>query len=146
MSSNTNNIINKNKNKNILIVDDDLNTSLKYKRWLQEEGFDLTLINDPDVAEQNFNPENYDLVLIGFRMSVIDGFDLYNKLLNLSKKVQQDTSPSNDFRVCFMTSSRINYNVLAEIHPEFGQECYVSKEVPQDDFIKHVYSLIFNKK
>ena len=82
------------------------------------------------------------ILYIGFRMSVIDGFDLYNKFLNLSKKVQQDTSPTNAFRVCFMTSSRINYKVLAEIHPEFGQECYVSKKVPKDDFIKHVYSLI----
>ena len=73
-------------NKEILIVDDDVNTSSKYKTWLEEGGFNLTLINDPDLAEQNFNPENYDLVLIGFRMSVIDGFDLYNKLHNLSKK------------------------------------------------------------
>jgi DNA-binding NtrC family response regulator len=56
-------------NKNILIVDDDVSTSSKYNKWLEEEGFHLTLINDPDVAEQNFNPENYDLVLIGFRMS-----------------------------------------------------------------------------
>ena len=39
-----------------------------------------------------------------------------------------------------MTSSRINYKVLAEIHPEFEQECYVSKEVPKDDFIKHVFT------
>ena len=30
---------------NILIVDDDVNTS-KYKKWLEEEGFNLTLIND----------------------------------------------------------------------------------------------------
>ncbi len=73
-------------NKNILIVDDDVNTSYKYKTWLEEEGFNLTLINDPNIAEQNFNPENYDLVLIGFRMSVVDGFDLYNKLHDLSKK------------------------------------------------------------
>jgi DNA-binding response OmpR family regulator len=72
-----------------LIVDDDLNTSLKYKRWLQEEGFESTLINDPYVAEQNFNPENYDLVLIGFRMSVIDvvliftiSFLIYQKKYN----------------------------------------------------------------
>ena len=43
------------KNKNILIVDDDVNTSSKYKKWLEEEGFNLTLINDPDVAKQNFN-------------------------------------------------------------------------------------------
>ena len=66
-------------NKNILIVDDDINTST-YKKWLEEEeGFNLTLINDPDLAEKNFNPEHYDLVLIGFRMSVMDGFDLYYK-------------------------------------------------------------------
>jgi hypothetical protein len=74
-------------------------------------------------------------------MSVMDGFDLYNKLYEMSKKVQQDTSSSNDFRVCFMTASRINYTVLAEIHPEFGKECYVCKEIPREDFIKHVYSL-----
>ena len=137
------------KKKNILIVDDDIETSLKYKKWLEEDeeqkkdkNFNITLINDPSVVEQIFKPENYDLVLIGFRMSVMDGFDLYNKLHDLSKKVEQDTSPSNDFRVCFMTSSKINYAVLAEIQPQFGEECYVSKEVSKEDFIKHVYSLI----
>jgi PleD family two-component response regulator len=129
--------------KNILIVDDDINTSLKYKKWLEEDAnFNITLITDPNIVEQIFKPENFDLVLIGFRMSLIDGFDLYDKLHDLSKKVQQDTSPSNDFRVCFMTSSRINYTALAEIHPKFGEECYVSKEVSKEDFIKHVYSLI----
>ncbi len=107
-----------------------------------DRNFNITLINEPSVVEQIFKPENYDLVLIGFRMSVMDGFDLYHKLHELSKKVQQDTSPTNDFRVCFMTSSRINYAVLAEMHPELGEECYVSKEVPKDVFIKHVYSLI----
>ena len=100
------------------------------------------MINDHDLAEKNFNPENYDLVLIGFRMSVMDGFDLYTMLHDLSKKVHQDTSPTNDFRICFMTASRINYTALAEIHPEFGEECYVSKDVPKDVFIKHVYSLL----
>ena len=130
-----------NKKKNILIVDDDVNTSLKYKNWLEEEseGFHLTLINDPNVAEQMFKPENYDLVLIGFRMSVMDGFDLYNKLLDISKSVEHTPQ---EFNICFMTSPLINYKVLAEMHPEFGEECYVCKEVPKEYFIKHVYSLI----
>jgi len=128
--------------KNILIVDDDVDTSLRYKKWLEDEGFTLTLINYPNTAEQNFNPENYDLVLIGFRTSVMDGFELYQKLYEMSKKVQQDTSSSNDFRVCFMTASRINYTVLAEIHPEVGEECYVCKESPKEIFLKHIYSLI----
>ena len=128
--------------KNILIVDDDVDTSLRYKKWLEDEGFILTLINDPYIIEQNFKPEDYDLVLIGFRMSVMDGFELYQKLYEMSKKVQQDTSSSNDFRVCFMTASRINYTVLGEIHPEFGEECYVCKESPKEIFLKHIYSLI----
>jgi CheY-like chemotaxis protein len=128
--------------KNILIVDDDVDTSLRYKKWLEDEGFILTLINDPYIIEQNFKPEDYDLVLIGFRMSVMEGFELYQKLYEMSKKVQQDTSSSNDFRVCFMTASRINYTVLAEIHPEVGEECYVCKESPKEIFLKHIYSLI----
>lgn len=66
--------------KNILIVDDDVDTSLRYKKWLEDEGFILTLINDPYIIERNFKPEDYDLVLIGFRTSVIDGFTLYNNL------------------------------------------------------------------
>jgi hypothetical protein len=108
---------------------------------VRRRGFNLNFINDPNLPEQNFNPENYDRVLIGLRMSVVDGFDLYHKLHEVSKKVLQDTSSSNDFRICFMTSSRINYQALTDIHPEFGEEFYVSKEVPKDVFIKHVYSL-----
>ncbi|MDW3626691.1 MAG: response regulator [Nitrososphaeraceae archaeon] len=125
--------------KNILIVDDDVNTSLKYKKWLEDEGFNLTLINDPSLAELNFKSDNYDLILIGFKMSVIDGFNLYNKINEISKKVEHTPK---EFRVCFMTSSVINYKVLAEIHPEIGEECYVSKEVPKEVFIKHVHLLI----
>src|SRR5687768_980612 len=90
---------------NILIVDDDIETSLKYKKWLEEEeeddddidrNFNITLINDPNAAEQIFKPENYDLVLIGFRMSLMDGFDLYTKLYEMSQKLQKDASRSND--------------------------------------------------
>jgi CheY-like chemotaxis protein len=129
--------------RNILIIDDDVETSLKYKKWLEEEAkevFNLTLINDPELAEQNFKPGNYALVLIGFRMSVMDGFDLYDRLNKLSKKVQD--TPTKEFKICFMTSSRINYEALAEIHPDFGEECYVCKQVEKEVFIKQVYSLI----
>lgn len=67
-------------------------------------------------------------------MSIIDRFNLYNKINEISKKIEHTP---NEFRVCFMTSSVINYKVLAEIHPEIGEECYVSKEVPKEVFIKH---------
>ena len=122
--------------KNILIVDDDVKTASEYKKWLDDEGgFNSTLISDPQTAELNFTSTDYDLVLIGFKMSVMEGFNLYDKLHEISKKVEHTPK---EFRVCFMTSSVINYKVLGEIHPELGEEYYVSKEV----FIKHINSLI----
>ena len=133
-------------NKNILIVDDDVNTSSKYKKWLEdEEGFNLTLINDPNIAEQNFNPENYDLVLIDFKMSIVDGFDLYEKIRETSKKTEEEAQ-SKDFRICFLTSSFINLNALTQLYSsemaKEEEECYVPKNVAKDILIKHVYAVM----
>jgi DNA-binding NtrC family response regulator len=75
----------------ILIVDNDIKTSLKYKKWLEEEGFNSTLINYSDLAEVNVNLQNYNLVLIDFKMSIVDDFDLYEKLLETSKKAEEET-------------------------------------------------------
>jgi DNA-binding response OmpR family regulator len=70
----------------ILIVDNDIKTSLKYKKWLEEEGFNSTLINYSELAEVNVKLQNYDLVLIDFKMSIVDGFDLYESYLKPQKK------------------------------------------------------------
>lgn len=126
--------------KKILIVDDDIDSSLTYKKWLEDEGFDLTIINDPNLAEQKFKPQYYDLVLIGFKMSMREGFELYNKLREIEKKVKSDTI--KQFHICFMTASSINYKALAEVYPDLGEECYVSKGVSKEIFINHVYSLM----
>ena len=92
------------------------------------------MINDPYIAEQIFKPEDYDLILMDFRMPIMKGFGLYIKLNDLSIKVQYNVSSSNDFRVCCMTTSRINYTALAEIYPELREENYVYKENTKEDF------------
>lgn len=76
-------------NRNILLIDDDIDTSVKYKEWLKEEGFNPTVINDLETAEREFKPNNYDLVLISFKLSVMDGFYLYDKLRQLEKKLKE---------------------------------------------------------
>jgi hypothetical protein len=76
-------------------------------------------------------------------MSIVDGFDLYHKLLEISKKVEH--TPSKEFRIGFMTSSLINFNALAELYPSViaeEEECYVPKHVPKDIFIKHIFVVI----
>ena len=127
----------------ILIVDNDIKTSLKYKKWLEEEGFNLTLINYSELAEVNVKLQNYDLVLIDFKMSIVDGFDLYEKLLETSKKAEE--TQSKDFRICFLTSSFINLNALTQLYSSEmakEEECYVPKNVAKDIFIKHVYAVM----
>ena len=55
--------------KNILIVDDYIETS-KYKKWLEDEAndidgnFNITLINDPTMAEQILNLKTMILFLL----------------------------------------------------------------------------------
>ena len=129
----------------ILIVDDDIKTSLQYKKWLEEEGFNLTLINYSELAEVNVKLQNYDLVLIDFKMSIVDGFDLYEKLLETSKKGAEEETQSKDFRICFLTSSFINLNALTQLYSSEmakEEECYVPKYVAKDIFIKHVYAVM----
>jgi CheY-like chemotaxis protein len=129
---------------NILIVDDDIKTSLKYKKWLEEEGFNLTLINYSELAEVNVKLQNYDLVLIDFKMSIIDDFDLYEKLLETSKKSRRRNT-IKDFRICFLTSSFINLNALTQLYSSEmakEEEYYVPKYVAKDIFIKHVYAVM----
>ena len=74
----------------------------------------ISFNNWSTISRVKFKPQNYALVLVGFRMSVMDGFDLYDKLLKISIKVED--TPTKEFKICFMTSSVINYKVLAEIH------------------------------
>jgi CheY-like chemotaxis protein len=129
----------------ILIVDNDIKTSLKYKKWLEEEGFNSTLINYSELAGGNVKLQNYDLVLIDFKMSIVDGFDLYEKLLETSKKAEE--TQSKDFRICFLTSSFINLNALTQLYSSEmtkEEECYVPKYVAKDIFIKHVYAVMFS--
>ena len=126
--------------KRILIIDDDVDVILKYKKWLKNEPIDLKIINDSTIINDNFKFQSFDLVMIGFRMSMKEGFDLYEKLRLLEEKIKVEDTKK--FKICFITRSVVNYRALTEIHPELGKECYISKEATKDLFINHIKSLL----
>jgi hypothetical protein len=77
-------------------------------------------------------------------MSIVDGFNLYEKL-QTSKKAAEKEPQSKDFRICFLTSSFINLNALTQLYScEMAKEkeCYVPKNVTKDIFIKHIYAVM----
>jgi DNA-binding response OmpR family regulator len=56
--------------KSILIIDDDVKSSLKFKRGLEDEGFYLTIIKDPDFAKRDFKCQKYNVIFIGLQRFV----------------------------------------------------------------------------
>jgi DNA-binding response OmpR family regulator len=111
--------------KRILLVGDDMDTCLTFKRLLEEQDFDVhAFIRLQDVLK---NFMHYDLVVLDIKMPNIDGIKLYHQLRTVDKNV----------KVCFITASEEYY---IERFPELKEEkCFfMQKPVSLDNFVDRV--------
>src|SRR5688572_17730593 len=74
--------------KNILVVDDDLDIIDPIKLWLQKNGFAVSEFTDPIMTLEYFNNKSkgIDLVLCDIRMPGVNGYELVTKI----KKIQPE--------------------------------------------------------
>ena len=110
--------------KRILLVGDDMDTCLTFKRLLEEQDFDVhAFIRLQDVLK---NFMHYDLVVLDIKMPNIDGIKLYHQLRKVDKNV----------KVCFITASEEYY---IEHFPELKEEkCFMQKPISLDNFVDRV--------
>jgi DNA-binding response OmpR family regulator len=110
----------------ILLVDDDRDTCLTFKRMLEEQSFDVHAYNTPQDVMKRFEPGIYDLVVLDIKMPGINGIELYQEIRRLDK----------DVRFCFITASEGYYT---GIYPELEKEkCFMQKPISLDDFVNRV--------
>lgn len=64
----------------IFIIDDDLQSSKVWARWLEETGFHVTVINDTGSAQDVIETEKPDLILMDVLMPQQDGMTLARKI------------------------------------------------------------------
>ena len=64
----------------ILLVDDEIDACLTFKRMLEENGFDTDAYDKPQDALQNSKSGTYDLVVLDIKMPIIDGIKLYQEI------------------------------------------------------------------
>jgi DNA-binding NtrC family response regulator len=112
----------------ILIVDDEIDITLAFKKGLESDGFLVDTYNDPLTALLNFKSDFYDLLLVDVRMPKMNGFELYQEIEKVDKKT----------KVCFITAFEVYYHALREIFPTLEVGCFIRKPIQIDDLVKRI--------
>ena len=95
-----------NKNQRILIVDDEKDILLTLQLILEQNGFNVSLFDNPLAALSNFKEGLYDLAILDIKMPKMDGFQLYEEI----KKID------NSVKVCFITAAAAAATASEEIY------------------------------
>lgn len=73
--------------KKILFADDDLKYSLLLKRFLQDNGFDVTYVGNGQMALEQFPLVKPDLVLLDINMPLVDGYEVARQIRRKNSQV-----------------------------------------------------------
>jgi CheY-like chemotaxis protein len=121
--------------KRILVVDDDPDITLTFKKGLEAENekssnlfFEVSTYNDPINALSEFKPNLYDLLLVDINMPKMDGLEFSAKIL------EQDIN----VRVCFITATEINTRALREQYSSLSIGCFIKKPVTIENLVERV--------
>ena len=124
--------------KSILIIDDNPDIILTFKKGLESENnkkgqnndifFEVSAYNDPVLALTEFKPNLYDLMLVDINMPEMNGFDFCVKAMEI------DVNP----RVCLMSSGLVNEDVLREQYPSLSIGCFIKKPITIENLIERV--------
>jgi len=74
----------------VLIVDDEMELALIYKKYLELSGYDVVSFTDPLLAFEYYkeNIQRFTHVLTDLRMPTINGIELASKIRKLNNKVR----------------------------------------------------------
>jgi two-component system, OmpR family, response regulator ChvI len=132
-SNSINNNAHPNKQKRILIVDDEPDIISVFEMVLKMSGFEVDAYNDSLLALSNFKPNSYGLVLLDIRMPKISGFELYKRMRNIDDRI----------KVCFMTAFEDYDREFKETFPTLDEaKCFIRKPKAIEDLVEHVANIL----
>ena len=123
------------KAKKIMLVDDEEDILWLFKMILESDArLKVDAFADPIIALENFRPGLYDLLLIDIAMPKMNGFELYDKIRELDKKV----------KISFVTASEMFYEeIRKEAFPELDTTiCFIRKPIANPDLIQQVKEIL----
>ena len=114
--------------KKLLLVDDDQDVIISFRRGLEDNGYEVDAYTDPLLTLSNFKADLYDLAILDVRMPQMDGFELYERMKKIDNKV----------KVCFITAFEVNYEALREVFSSSETECFIRKPIEVIELVQHV--------
>jgi two-component system, OmpR family, response regulator ChvI len=119
-----------NKNKKILLVDDEPDITLAFKIGLEDQGLVVDVFNDPISALSSFKQGLYGLALLDIKMPKLDGIELYREIRKADDKV----------KICLMTAFDIQIEILKEALSTLGlkKPIVIRKPITIDNLIARV--------
>jgi CheY-like chemotaxis protein len=122
------------KNKRIMLIDDEADILWLFKMILESDArLKVDSFADPLVALENFRPGLYDLLLLDIAMPKMNGFELYDKIRELDKKV----------KISFVTASEMYYEeIRKQVFPELDTNCFIRKPIANEDLIQRVRKVL----
>jgi DNA-binding response OmpR family regulator len=111
-----------------LIVNDEPDITLAFKKGLECNEYEVDTFNDPLVALSSFKTSLYHLLLIDVKMPKMNGFELYQQMQKIDNKV----------RVCFIAAFEVYYEALREIFPNLEVCCFIRKPLEMSDLVNRI--------
>lgn len=113
----------------VLIVDDEDDITLSFKRILEFNGFEVDAYNDSTLALAEFKANYYDIALIDIKMPRLDGFDLYKKIKEID----------NTLKIYFLTASEAYYQQYREKdYEKLDRDLFIQKPIEFEELIKKI--------
>ena len=123
------------KNKKILLIDDEPDIIYSIKRVLESNNeFVVDSYTDPTLALSNFRPRLYDLILLDIKTPKMNGFDLYQKIMEIE----------SDVKICFLTASELFYEEYRRLdaYPRLDKAYFIQKPFRIEQLLRELNEIL----
>ena len=119
--------------KNVLVIDDQEEFTRSLKMALENEGLQVTAYNDPIKAISDFKAGHFDLAIVDIRMPGINGFDVYEKIRAIDKRV----------KFCFLTAFGLYGDELIVQGSKLDEtKCLIKKPIKMTELLSKVRQIL----
>ena len=117
--------------KRILVVDDESDIGSAMKIGLEDNGFAVSVFNDPLSALSVYKAGSYDLLILDVKMPKMNGFELYREIRKLDE----------NSKVCFLTAFEMYIEEFKRVFPSMDVKHFIQKPISMADLVEQIKKL-----